>query len=361
MDPIAHVLAGAAVAQLGFRQRIGRQATWAAVAATVTLDFDVFLGPLATRFAAAGNNHFTEHRGLSHSLLAVPVLAAVFGGAWWLIRRRILRRRAGGLGQAAPVPFWLMYACVFLALLVHPLLDGCTSYGTQLLAPLTDTRYAFDLVPILDLFFTGILAATVLACFATRRLAARMEPQGSLMLGRAGFLLALAYLAGGLALHDEAITQGRALTGEANIVRADAYPALGSILTWRVVVETDKEWLALRIRPLSEAPNPAPAQESAEKDWSPWIVRARTLPQAREYEWFAMGRVRTSYRREGGLHVVDFHDLRYGASLSSVDSLWPLRVTFDGAGEVLRVERLSAFRGRGWLAILRDAWDNLRG
>jgi len=360
MDPITHMLAGAAVAQLGFRQRIGRQATWAAVAATVTPDLDVFLGPLAARFAAAGDNHFTEHRGLSHSLLAVPVLAAVIGGAWWLIRRRVLRRGGADGPPSAPAPFWLLYACLFLTLLTHSLIDGCTSYGTQLLAPLTDTRYAFDLVPILDLFFTGILAATVLACFAVRRLAPRGEPQGSLMLGRAGFLLALAYLAGGLALHNEAITQGRAFTGEAPIVRADAYPALGSIFTWRVVVETDARWVALRIRPLDE-PHGPPPEETARRQSSPWIDRARTLPQVREYEWFAMGRVRTSYRREGGLHVVEFHDMRYGPRLESIDSLWPLRVTFDEAGEVLRVERFSAFRGGGWLAILRDAWDNLWG
>ena len=360
MDPITHMLAGAAVAQLGFRQRIGRQATWAAVAATVTLDFDVFLGPLATRFAAAGNNHFTEHRGLSHSLLAVPVLAAVIGGAWWLIRRRVLRRGGADGPPSAPAPFWLLYACLFLTLLTHPLIDGCTSYGTQLLAPLTDTRYAFDLVPILDLFFTGILAVTLVACLAVRRLAPALEPHGSLMLGRAGFILAAAYVLAGHILHNEAVAEGRARAAESPIVRADGYPALGSILAWRIVIETDGAWTALRIRPLDEAHGPPP-QEAARRQSSPWIDRARTLPQVREYEWFAMGRVRAAYRQEGGVHVVEFNDMRYGASLESIDSLWPLRVTFNEAGEVLRVERLSAFRGRPAWELLRDAWDNLRG
>lgn len=359
MDPITHGLLGASVAHLGFRQRLGRDATWVAAVASVAPDLDVLAGPLVARFAG-GSHHFMQHRGLSHSLLAAPVLAAVIGVAWWLIRRRVLRRGGADGPPSAPAPFWLLYACLFLTLLTHPLIDGCTSYGTQLLAPLTDTRYAFDLVPILDLFFTGILAATVVACFATQRLAARMGPQASLMLGRAGFLLALAYVLGGYILHNEAVAEGRARAAESPIVRADGYPALGSILAWRVVIETDGAWTALRIRPLDEAHGPPP-EETARRQSSPWIDRARTLPQVREYEWFAMGRVRASYRQEEGLHVVEFHDMRYGASLESIDSLWPLRVTFDEAGEVLRVERLSAFRGRGWLAILRDAWDNLRG
>jgi len=360
MDTITHALLGAAVAQLGFRQRIGRDASWMAAAAAIAPDLDFFVGPIITRLGGNGNNHLFEHRGLSHSLLLTPVLVSAIAGAWWLVRRLVLRRRAADRSAPAPAPLWLLYLCAFLALVTHPLLDWCTSYGTELLAPLSGARYAIDVVSIVDFLFTGILVLTLVGCFATRRWAPRLEPQASLMLGRGGFVLAVAYLLAGHVLHNEAVAEARARLAESPIVRAEAYPVLGTIFTWRVVVETDDAWTAMRIQPLAESHGPPP-RETARKQSSPWIDRARRLPQVEEYEWFAMGLVRASAYDEGDLHVAQLDDMRYAMRPQDVRSLWPLRVTFDAAGNVLNVERLSPFRGRSRWTILREAWENLFG
>jgi inner membrane protein len=360
MDTITHGLLGAAVAQLGFRQRIGRDASWMAAATAVSPDLDFFVGPLVAALGGNGNNHLFEHRGLSHSLLLAPLLAAAIAGGWWMIRQLVLRRRPPDDHASGPAPFWLLYACTLAALVTHPLLDWCTPYGTELFAPFSDARYAADCISIVDILFTGILIFGLAACLATRRLLPHMEPQASLMLGRAGFVLAAAYLLGGHVLHNEAVAEAQARAADPHVVRADAYPALGSIFTWRVVVETDDAWTAMRIRPLAEPHGPPPAQ-AARKQSSLWIDRARLLPQVREYEWFAMGRVRAAGREEGGLYIVEFSDMRYATRLDGIESLWPLRVTFDAAGGVLKVERLSAFSGRSRWMILREAWENLAG
>lgn len=360
MDTITHSLLGAAAAQLGFRQRIGRDASWMAAAAAIAPDLDFFVGPMITRLGGNGNNHLFEHRGLSHSLLFVPVLAAAIAGLWWLVRRYVLRRPAASGPASAPAPFWLIYVCTLLALVTHPLLDWCTPYGTELLAPLSGARYAADCVSVVDLLFPGILVLTLVGCFATRRWAPRMEPQASLMLGRGGFVLAVAYLLAGHVLHNEAVADARARLPEPSIVRAEAYPVLGTIFTWRVVVETNEAWTAMRIRPLAEAHGPPP-RETARKQPGPWIDRARRLPQVEDYEWFAMGLVRASAYDEGDLHVVEFDDMRYAMRPQDVRSLWPLRVTFDAGGNVLGVERLSTLRGRTWQTLLREAWENLAG
>jgi inner membrane protein len=360
MDTITHGLMGALVGQLGFRQRIGRDASWAAAAAAIAPDLDFFVGPIITRLGGNGNNHLFEHRGLSHSLLLAPVLAAAIAGVWWLVRRYVLRRGAAGDPVSGPAPFWLLYLCTLPALITHPLLDWCTPYGTELLAPLSGIRYAADCVSVVDLLFSGILALTLVACFAARRLAPRLEPQASLILGRAGFVLAVAYLLAGHVLHNEAVADARGSLGESHIVRAEAYPVLGTIFTWRVVVETDDAWTAMRIRPLAESRGPPPT-ETARKQPSPWIGLARRLPQVEDYEWFAMGLVRASAYDEAGLHVVEFDDMRYTMRPQDVRSLWPLRVTFDAGGNVLKVERLSILRGRTWQTLLREAWENLAG
>ncbi|MCX5682622.1 MAG: metal-dependent hydrolase [Planctomycetota bacterium] len=360
MDPITHGLLGAAVAQLGFRQRIGRDASWLAAAAAMAPDIDILVAPLITRLGSNGNNHFLEHRGLSHSLLLAPLLAATIAGGWWMARRLILRRWPPKDPAFRPTPFWLLYACTVLAFITHPLLDWCTPYGTELLAPLSDARYAADCVSIVDFLFTGILVLGLIACFAARRLRPHLEPQSSRMLGRAGFMLAVAYLFAGHVLHNEVVEEARIRLAESHIVRADAYPALGTICPWRVVVEADDAWTAMRIRPLAKVHTPPPTQ-AARKQSSPWIDRARELPQAREYEWFAMGRVRTTYREEDGLHIVELSDMRYSPRLDGIESLWPLQVTFDAAGNLLGVERLSAFRGRSLWTMLQEAWENMAG
>jgi inner membrane protein len=360
MDTITHGLLGAAAAQLGFRQRIGRDASWLAAAAAMSPDLDMFVGPLVTMLGGNGNHHLFEHRGLSHSLLLAPLLAAAIAGGWWMARRLVLRRRPPDVPTSGPAPFWLLYACTVLALVTHPLLDWCTPYGTELLAPLSDARYAADCISIVDFLFTGILILGLVACFAARRLRPRMEPQSSLMLGRAGFMLAAAYLFAGYVLHNEVVTEARNRLPDSHIVRADAYPALGTIFTWRVVVEADDAWTAMRIRPLAKMHGPPPT-ETARKQSSPWIDRARRLPQVQEYEWFAMGRVRAAYREEGDLHIVELSDMRYATRLDGIESLWPLRVTFGAAGGVQKIEHLSAFRGRSRWTMLREAWENLAG
>lgn len=77
-------------------------------------------GPLA---------EWTWHRSVTHSLLLLPLVGLVAGYA-------LGRWKGGALSS------WIGLAVV--ALVSHPLLDFCTSYGTQLLAPFSDRRFALD-------------------------------------------------------------------------------------------------------------------------------------------------------------------------------------------------------------------------
>jgi inner membrane protein len=378
MDPLTHVLLGATTAQLGFRQRLGAGATWAAVAAAVAPDLDTLAAPLLAAIAApAGGNHLAVHRGLTHSLLVVPLIAAPIAAPWWGLSRWRLRRKpldAGAADGAAGGPaaagspgcttqsqdrprFAVMGACVLAAGLTHPLVDWCTSYGTELLAPLTDARFALDVLPIIDIIYMPILALTLVGCFLARRMWPGQARRATLAIGWTGFLLSVGYVAAGGIMHAGAIAAARPLAGAARVVRADAYPALGTILLWRTVLETERAWIVARVRPISTGPRPR--SETAPRQASPWIDRARLMPRVKSYEWFAMGRVRAAYCRQDGLHVVEFHDMRYGAGTDSVDSLWPLRVTFDDAGNLRSIQSMSYRPRGGWGELLRSALRSL--
>jgi len=126
------------------------------------------------------------------------------------------------------------------------------------------------------------------------------------------------------------------------------------------VAETEDAFVAARLGPLSGEVRPP---ERAPKATGPLVERARELPQVRNYIWFAMGMVEARFNPKEGSDVVEFHDMRYGPTTDSISSLWPLRVTFDGAGNVVDVRRVSPIgpgaAGR-WSLVQRmwhDLWD----
>ena len=50
---------------------------------------------------------------------------------------------------------WQDFAWVFFwSIFTHPLLDCCTTYGTQLFQPFSDYRVGFNNVAVADLFYT---------------------------------------------------------------------------------------------------------------------------------------------------------------------------------------------------------------
>jgi inner membrane protein len=88
MEPVTHFLTGACIGRAGFNRKTA-YATLAAVLAAEAADLDViwgFAGPVE------GLKH---HRGITHTFLAVPVVAGVVVGAVWLLDRWLERRRRG--------------------------------------------------------------------------------------------------------------------------------------------------------------------------------------------------------------------------------------------------------------------------
>ena len=384
MDQITQGLLGAATAQLGFRQRLGRGASWAAGIAAIVADLDLIVPPLA-RLLGLNADQFSQmrsHRGISHSLLAAPVIALLVALPWWLRRRKraaaeaprppIVDRAAHPEVAAIPpeppppLPSFLpFFACTLIAAATHPLLDWCTSYGTQLFAPITDRRFALDAVPIIDLFYTPILLVTLVACWLVRKLKGGRAPRASLAIGWAGILLSTGYLAAGYCLRgvaaEKALDLARidARTARSKTFKANAYPYLGTILLWRATVETDGHWLAARIRPLNAFDPASVRWQLAPKDNRAAVRRARRLPQVKEFEWFAMGQIRGEYRREEKQHVVLLHDMRYGQPPESVESLWPVRVTYDRAWRLVSVERTRPGRGGSFGQMVGRAWREI--
>src|SRR6266545_7844383 len=119
MEPITHLLTGACLSRAGFNRKTAL-ATATIVLAAEAPDLDV-VSRLGGRVAG-----FAHHRGITHTFIGVPFVAAlvvliVYG--WY-------RRRCHGKPLAGPPPRWgLLYGLACLSVLTHLLLDFTNNYG----------------------------------------------------------------------------------------------------------------------------------------------------------------------------------------------------------------------------------------
>ncbi len=153
MDTLTHALSGAllgrASAPVAGVLPVRRRVVVALLAAAFP-DTDVaialFTDPLT---------YINLHRGVTHSLVLLPLWALLLGGLFSLLWRD--RRH------------WRSYAGVAaLGLGIHILGDVITSYGTQVFAPVSDYKAAIPTTFIIDLWFTGIIVAGLLASLVWR-------------------------------------------------------------------------------------------------------------------------------------------------------------------------------------------------
>jgi inner membrane protein len=144
---------GAAVGEAALGRRLGNRAPlWGALFG-IAPDLDVVITPFVDPVG-----FIVQHRGVSHSLLAVAVVSPLL--AWVFHRRR---------GRSEPVPFprWL---CFFVGVFsTHILLDCFTNYGTQIFWPFSDLRVAWNSIFIIDPLYTVPLLACVLICLVLHR------------------------------------------------------------------------------------------------------------------------------------------------------------------------------------------------
>src|SRR5688572_6953727 len=155
MDTITHALSGALLARatapakqdeqtlpLGRRIFIGFLAT-----AAPDLDFVFgYLGPI---------EYIYQHRGITHSLVMLPLWA-------------FLLSKLAALAWRRDRPWKAYFGIIAMGIALHIAGDWITSFGTIVFAPLSDTRYGLGTTFIIDLWFTGILLAGLLACWFWR-------------------------------------------------------------------------------------------------------------------------------------------------------------------------------------------------
>lgn len=152
MDSLTQAVLGATIGEVVLGKKIGNKAPlWGAIAGTIP-DLDV-----ALNFFIGEVQGTLWHRTFSHSLVILALVAPVFGYLVYLVYRK----------SPATLADWTLL--FFAGLITHPLLDGCTNYGTMLLFPFSTERFSWRTIFIIDPLYTlPLLIAVLLALFIKR-------------------------------------------------------------------------------------------------------------------------------------------------------------------------------------------------
>ncbi len=151
MDPIAHTLAGATMAQTGLKRTTPL--------ATATLVIGANLPDIDAIVTFAGSDlSLLYRRGWTHGVVALVVLPILLTLAVVAYDRLFRRRRAPDKSPVAPR--WVFGLSV-LGVASHFFLDWLNTYGVRLLMPFDGTWFYGDALFIVDPWMWLVLAATV--------------------------------------------------------------------------------------------------------------------------------------------------------------------------------------------------------
>lgn len=375
MDTITHGITGALVAKAFLSERHGRIATAAVTIGAVFPDSDTF----ASLITSGELFPLESHRGITHSLLALPAFALLLG----VLSCLLIRQRK-----------WLLLTCFYgTGIAAHIVLDLITSYGTMIWTPVSNARAAWDITFILDFvltaivllpqlaawvyaepaaawrrglgvwFFLSLAGATVAQFAAAMRvpLSVWTAPTASLLIGillltpslgnrgirwrrsrfcRAGVAALALYLGLCWVAHQAALARVEEFAKRSEVVpqRLAVLPSPPSLFQWSGFVETPQGIYRGTIDLAASLEPPFRFYPHAESNR--YLQAAEALTEVKTYRWFARFPWVT-YRQDDGIHVVEYRDLRFLRPSQEDNFPFTFRVLLDDEGRVLHSSLLS--------------------
>ena len=318
MDPISQATLGAIAARVAApKTLVGPVLLLGAIAGAMP-DIDVVFSSPGDFFSMV-----RVHRGLTHSLFFAFTAGPFLG---WLIARWRAHREG-----VPPKTFgWVL--AMTAAILSHPMLDVLTPYGTQLLQPFSDQRFAIHAMPIIDPLYTGVL---VIGCIW----AARSVKPRSIALG--ALLISSGYLALGWQLGVQARELGRAdlLAAGIEVDRIEAFPTLLQPWQRQVVARSGEQD---RVGLLSLWAPCAPVWTTTTSASGPHVEALLRSDEGQTFDWFALGWVHYTLSGDDADRRLHAADLRYVLSGDAADSVFALSArtqgNADGEVRLVRVE-----------------------
>ncbi len=310
MDNVTHTVFALTLARTPLA-RAGRGTTAALVLASNAPDID------AVSLAGGTASYLQWHRGPTHGIVGVPLLAVAVALVVWSWRRF---SRFSGDPRSGDASFAMLFAVSLVGAVCHVLMDLPTSYGTRLLSPFAWTWFAADWLPIVDIYLLAILI-------------------GGLLVGAMGdgsrrrvATIALALMAANYGVrafaHHQALTVAPRLFGPTLPQRCDpGAPVFSSAFD---------SW-----------PRPTPSLATGTR---PCLLEIAAMPTfISPFRWRVVARASNAYE----LHDVDLLDARVQQPPSGGEVFWRMAVRVPDVWTPAAVEAAQAPEARVFLGFSR--------
>ncbi len=215
MDSVSQAVLGAITFAVIKDKEIGKKALlYGAIIGTIP-DLDILLNPFFDSV-----QRMAIHRAFSHSIFFSFLLSGLL--AYWFYKK-----------HKTSYSSW--YLATFIALVTHPLLDVCTTYGTRLLYPLTKDYYSLNSVFVVDPIYTIILfLATILLWIKKNNWSKRQ------FVINWSLILSTGYLVWGFIIRNYIFSKYETIVKEKGIVyeKMTVVPTPLNTIFWQIVVKT---------------------------------------------------------------------------------------------------------------------------
>ena len=298
MDPVTQSVVGATIPQVLSRPQTLLAATLCGALSGMAPDLDTLI-----RSGTDPLLYLQYHRQFTHSLAFIPLGSLICAILFYFL-----------FGRRWQISFKLTYMFCFLGYGTHGLLDACTSYGTQLLWPFSDERFAWNVVSIIDPIFTLPLLALIGIGLLRRK------P----LFGKIALVWIAAYLGFGWLQNTRVEGVGYQLAADRGHtpVELSVKPSFANLLLWKVIYKVEGGYYTDAVRAgfiLKVYPGAFIPALNIERDL-PWLdPNSQQADDLKRFEWFSRGYLAMS--PDNPYRVTD---MRYSLVPNEGNGMWSI-------------------------------------
>lgn len=301
MDPLTQGVVGATFSQQPTNKKTILLATLLGFLSGLAPDLDIFIrsehDPLLV---------LEFHRQFTHSLIFIPI-----GGLICTIIFYYLFARRSGL------TFKITYIYSTLGYGTHGLLDSCTSYGTQLLWPFSDTRTSWDTISIIDPLFTlPILFLIIIAIVKKNKIFSHLA---------LGWIIF--YFIFGLVQQERAKEIGKKIATSRGHepISIVAKPSLANLFVWKIIYSTKYNYHvdAVKVGFKSKIYEGSKIKKLNISESFPWLdLNSQQAKDIERFRWFS-----NDYLALSEKHQNRIIDIRYSMLPNEINGLWGIELS----------------------------------